>query len=131
MFLSIYRSSSMIFVKVFHLVDPTISAPTIYASISLFHSSQLTARLLTAHTAFRVDLCRLSALVVDVSQQSTLVERLGARRHVDSRVLREEVDGLEADFEDLAGHYGEVFDARDLLGVCVWLVMVGCFFFLG
>ena len=114
MFLSIYRSSSMIFVKVFHLVDPTISARTIYASISLFHSSQLTARLLTAHTAFRVDLCRLSALVVDVSQQSTLVERLGARRHIDSRVLREEVDGLEADFEHLARHDWEILDARDL-----------------
>jgi len=68
---------------------------------------------------------------VRVRQQRALVELLRARRHVDGRVAREEVDGLEADFEDLAGHYGEVFDARDLLGVCVWLVMVGCFFFLG
>lgn len=53
--------------------------------------------------------------MVDVSQQSTLVERLGARRHVDSRVLREEVDGLEADFEHLARHDWEILDARDMV----------------
>ena len=50
-----------------------------------------------------------------IRKQRALVELLRAGRHVDSRVAREEVDGLEADFEDLAGHHGEVFDARDLL----------------
>ena len=52
--------------------------------------------------------------MVNVGQQSALVEVLGARRHVYGRVLREEVDGLEADFEHLARHDGEIFDARDL-----------------
>ena len=58
-----------------------------------------------------------------VRQQRALVELLRARRHVDGRVAREEVDGLEADFEDLAGHYGEVFDAWDLVErrVCQWV----------
>jgi len=39
---------------------------------------------------------------------------LSARRHIDGRVLREEVDGLEADFEHLARHHGEVFNAWNL-----------------
>lgn len=67
-----------------------------------------------------------------VRQQRTLVELLRARRHVDGRVPREEVDRLEADFEDLAGHDGEIFDAwhlrfvsaRNLLGGC-WKVGMG------
>ena len=49
-----------------------------------------------------------------IRQQRALVKRLRAGRHVDGRVPREEVDRLEADFEDLAGHDGEVFDAGDL-----------------
>lgn len=52
--------------------------------------------------------------MVNVSQQSTLVESLGARRHIDGWVLREEVDGLEADFEHLTRHHGEILDAWDL-----------------
>lgn len=48
------------------------------------------------------------------SQQRALVELLRAGRHVDGRVAREEVDRLEADFEDFAGHHGEIFDAGDL-----------------
>ena len=58
-----------------------------------------------------------------VRQQRALVELLRAGRHVDGRVAREEVDGLEADLQDLAGHYGEVFDARDLswFDLCQWV----------
>jgi hypothetical protein len=55
-----------------------------------------------------------SALMMRSCQQRTLVELLRARRHVDCRVPREEVDGLEADFQHFAGHYREVFDAWDL-----------------
>jgi hypothetical protein len=56
--------------------------------------------------------------MVNVSQQCTLVESLSARRHVDGRVLRKEVDGLEADFKHLARHHGEVFDAWNLRREC-------------
>jgi hypothetical protein len=58
--------------------------------------------------------------MVRIRQQRALVELLRAGGHVDGRVAREEVDGLEADFEDFARHDGEVFDARDL----VWEVLV-------
>lgn len=51
---------------------------------------------------------------MNVSQQSALVESLSARRHINGRVLRKEVDGLEADFEYLARHHREVFDAWNL-----------------
>jgi len=85
---------------------------------SASHSSpsQLTAAaLLTAHTPFSIDLRHHSALLVRVRQQCALVELLRAGRHIDGRVAREEIDRLEADFEDFAGHDGEIFDARDLL----------------
>ena len=91
-----------------------MSTSPIYSSSS---SSQLTALLsLATHTTLCINLRhRSTALLVRIRQQRALVEFLRARRHVDGRVAREEVDGLEADFEDLAGHYGEVFDAWDLV----------------
>ena len=57
-----------------------------------------------------------------IRQQRAFVELLRAGRHVDCRVTCEEIDGLEADFEDFDWHYGEVFDAWDL---CVCDVVSG------
>lgn len=57
-----------------------------------------------------------------IRQQCAFVELLRARRHVDGRVTCEEIDGLEADFEDFDWHYGEVFDTWDL---CVCVVVSG------
>lgn len=81
---------------------------------NLLQHSQFTARLLTAHASFSIHLCRPGTLVVYTSQQSALVEILSARRHIDGRVLGEEVDGLEADLENFAWHHGEILDAWDL-----------------
>ena len=48
-------------------------------------------------------------------QTHALVDGLCARRHVEGRILVEEVDGLEHDLEDLAWHDGEVLDARHVV----------------
>jgi len=53
-----------------------------------------------------------------LTDESTLVETLRAGRHVERRVLVEEVDGLERDFDLLARHDGEVLDAWDLNSIC-------------
>ena len=91
----------------------------------IYYFLQLTALFSFApHASFSINLRhRSTALLVRIRQQRALVELLRAGRHVDGRVAREEVDGLEADFEDLAGHHGEVFDARDLVkgGFCQWV----------
>jgi hypothetical protein len=93
----------------------------IYISTSSFPPpSQLTATpLLAPHTPVSIDLRHRSALLVRIRQQRALVELLRAGRHVDGWVAREEVDWLEVDFEDFAGHDGEVFDAWNLLVACV------------
>ena len=92
--------------------------PTSPPTALIYHSpSQLTALFSFApHASFSINLRhRSTALLVRIRQQRALVELLRAGRHIDGRVAREEIDRLEADFEDFAGHDGEIFDARDLL----------------
>ena len=87
---------------------------------------QLTATPLFApHTPFSINPRHRSTLLVRIRQQRALVELLRAGRHVDGWVAREEVDRLEADFEDFAGHHGEVFDARNLWDIVVLVRRLG------
>ena len=90
-----------------------ISSPS---SISIHHAHlELTARRpYTAHAPLPIHFPLDGRLLMLLAKQHALVEVLRAGRHVERRVLGEEVDGLEGDFEDLAGHYWEVFDTRDL-----------------
>jgi hypothetical protein len=85
--------------------------------------------LLTPHAPIALHFRHHRTLMMRSCQQSTLVELLRARRHVDGRIPREEVDGLETDFQHFAGHHGEVFDAWDLGsgGVSWGLHCVECF----
>jgi hypothetical protein len=50
-------------------------------------------------------------MLLTLAQQTALVEALLARRHVQRWVLIEEVNGLEVDLENLAGHDWEVLFA--------------------
>ena len=50
-----------------------------------------------------------------LGDEGAAVERLGAGRDVEGGVGGEEVDGLERDPDDLAGHDGEVLGAGDVL----------------
>lgn len=50
-----------------------------------------------------------------LTHEGGLVETLLGRGHVEGGVPVEKVDGLQADLEDLAGHDGEVLDARNMV----------------
>lgn len=54
----------------------------------------------------------IDALAID---QDTAASGLGGRRHINTGVAVKEVDRDEADFEDLAGHNREIFDAGHVL----------------
>jgi hypothetical protein len=56
-----------------------------------------------------------SRLLVRLTKQCTLVELLGTRRHIHSRVSIKEVDRLQTDLDNLTRHNREVFNSRDMV----------------
>jgi hypothetical protein len=56
-----------------------------------------------------------SRLLMRLTEQRTLVELLGTRRHIHSRVSIKEVDRLQANLDNLTRHDWEVFNAWDVV----------------
>jgi hypothetical protein len=50
-----------------------------------------------------------------LTQQVTLVERLRTWWNIKCRVLIEEIDRLQVDFQDLTRHYREILNARNVV----------------